>query len=214
MENQKLFDNVFLTQELEYPSSFSSPCTSSDNECSLPDLNSLKPYDFEPEIPSVSEEEEIDQPSENKSKSRIGNTDWCECGECRPMDTETESLCCLDTNEVPEEYFEGKKCVSKSDQFHMVCIAKPVLKTALSALNNLRGDEMKKNPGHKYAGYKQYTWWVHNHLGFGVRKVIPSCSVLAIRITYPAPDAKYIPFMEYKEEEKRLLEEDDTSRRR
>ena len=61
----------------------------------------------------------------------------------------------------------------------------------------------------RYAGYKQFTWWVLNHLGFGVRKVIPSCAVWAIRETYPAPDDKYIPFMEYKEEEKRLVTEEE-----
>lgn len=61
----------------------------------------------------------------------------------------------------------------------------------------------------RYAGYKQFTWWVHNHLGFGVRKVIPSCAVWAIRETYPAPDGKYIPFMEYKEEGKRLVTEEE-----
>ena len=32
---------------------------------------------------------------------RIGNTDWCLCGRF------TESLCCKETNEIPEEYFEG-----------------------------------------------------------------------------------------------------------
>ena len=64
----------------------------------------------------------------------------------------------------------------------------------------------------RYAGYKQFTWWVHNHLGFGLRKVMPSCAVWAIRIEYPALDNKYIPFMEYKEEEKRLMRiEEETS---
>ena len=105
-------NNFDFTQELEYPTPSScSSGESSDSEDSLPDLNSLKPYDFEPEIPYVSEEEEVtqSQTSESKSKSRIGNTDWCQCGECKPMDTEAESLCCLDTNEVPEEYFEGNQ---------------------------------------------------------------------------------------------------------
>ena len=61
----------------------------------------------------------------------------------------------------------------------------------------------------RYAGYKQFTWWVHNHLGFGVRKVIPSCAVWGISETYPAPDGKYISFMEYKEEGKRLVTEEE-----
>ena len=32
-----------------------------------------------------------------------------------------------------------------------------------------------------YTGYKQDAWWLHNYLRQGVRKVIPSCTLLAIR---------------------------------
>jgi len=39
---------------------------------------------------------------------RIGNVNWCICGKCEPMKTEAESFCCLDANEVPDEYFEDK----------------------------------------------------------------------------------------------------------
>ena len=49
------------------------------------------------------------------------------------------------------------------------------------------------------------TWWVHNHLGKGVRKVIPSCAVCQIRVTYPSEDGKYIPFMESIEDENRVI---------
>ena len=40
---------------------------------------------------------------------RINNTDWCKCGGfCGAMKTNCESLCCRDTNEIPDEYFNGK----------------------------------------------------------------------------------------------------------
>ena len=76
-------------------------------------------------------------------------------------------------------------------------------------MNDLRGDNLTdtSNCAYRYAGYKQYTWWVHNNLGKGVRKVIPSCAVWAIRNNYPSKDGKYIPFVESKEGEKRLTEE-------
>ena len=38
---------------------------------------------------------------------RIGDTNWCKCGLCQPMESKAESLCCLDTNEVPNDYFDG-----------------------------------------------------------------------------------------------------------
>ena len=99
----------------------------------------------------------------------------------------------------------GHRCITESEGYHMVCLAKHVLNTTLSALNRLRGDPMENidNKALRYAGYKQYTFWVHNHLGLGVRKVIPSCSVWKIRDTYPSKDQKYIPFKEYLEDKER-----------
>ena len=89
----------------------SSESDESGNE-SFPDLNKLKPYDLEPRISSSdlsssSNENSSDDDSETAEESRIGNVDWCLCGKCLPMTTYTESICCLDTNEVPDEYFEG-----------------------------------------------------------------------------------------------------------
>ena len=50
-------NNFFITQKLQYPTSSSSSCESSDSEDSLPDIGSLKPYDFEPETPYPEEEQ-------------------------------------------------------------------------------------------------------------------------------------------------------------
>ena len=55
----------------------------------------MKPYDFEPEI-SYAEEEQTPESVQSILTSRIGNIHWCLCGECKPMETEAESLCCLD----------------------------------------------------------------------------------------------------------------------
>ena len=190
----------------------SSPSEEQSDDDSFPELSFLKPYDFEPLVDLDENENDLSNPKANEQgePSRIGNTNWCKCGNCKPMDSEAESLCCLDTNEVPDEYFEGNTCIILSEGFSTVCLSKHTLKTALSALNDLRGDSIKtdrNNCSYRYAGYKQFTWWVHNNLGKGVRKVIPSCSVWAIRTKYPSEDSKYAPFMEYEEEERRVLEE-------
>ena len=91
----------------------------------------------------------------------------------------TESLCCQDTNEVSEELSEGQKCITKPSRFKIVCMEKPVLHASLLALNYVRGDSMENldNSSYRFAVYKQYTFWEHNYLGKGVRKVIPSCAV-------------------------------------
>ena len=49
--------------------------------------------------------------SEAEKQRRIGDTDWCQCGECKPMTTHTEGLCCQYTNENLEELFEGKNAL-------------------------------------------------------------------------------------------------------
>ena len=54
-------------------------------------------------------------------------------------------------------------------------------KTSITVLHtvNQYGDSMENldNSSYRFAGYKQYSFWVHNYLGKGVRKVIPSCAV-------------------------------------
>ena len=72
-------------------------------------------------------------------------------------------------------------------------------------LNNLRGDALVyENDAFRYAAYRQFMWWIHNSLGKGVRRVIPSCAIWAIRNKYPQEEGKYyVPFREAQEEEDR-----------
>ena len=72
-------------------------------------VGDLRPYDFEP-VPShpVSQQGSNDCAQATSSQTRKGNTDWCECGKCRSMDTEDETKCCRDDDEVPECYFYDK----------------------------------------------------------------------------------------------------------
>ena len=58
----------------------------------------------------------------------------------------------------------------------------------------------RRNTSMRYAGYRQYTWWVHNHLGKGVRKVIASCAIWTIRDMYPEQNGYYVPYQEAKDE--------------
>ena len=86
---------------------------SSSSSISIPNISKLQPCDLEPTLPSStvssnSNSDECTSDSEQE-KERIGNTDSYVCGgKCRPMESYTESLCCRETNEVPDEYFEGE----------------------------------------------------------------------------------------------------------
>ena len=71
---------------------------------------------------------DTDEPEELE---RIGNINWCNCF---AMETNTESLCCHDKNEVPDVLFEGMFfiCISvclllwfsKLFLFHMFLVIK------------------------------------------------------------------------------------------
>ena len=90
-------------------SDISSRSESSDNG-SIPDIGLLKPCGHKPRRTSFDKGSLSDDSSACSTDSetlRIGNTDWCLCGRCLPMETYTESLCCKEINEIPEEYFEG-----------------------------------------------------------------------------------------------------------
>ena len=90
-------------------SDISSSSESSDND-NIPDIGLLKPYDHESQRTSFDEGSLSDVSSTCSTDSetlRIGNTDCCLCGRCVPMETYAESLCCKETNKIPEEYFEG-----------------------------------------------------------------------------------------------------------
>ena len=69
----------------------------SENE--IPDINSLKTFEFEPktsieDIGSSSSDDE-EEGIEDKVK-RIGSSEWCKRSkQCKPMKRYTESLCCL-----------------------------------------------------------------------------------------------------------------------
>ena len=138
-----------------------------DDDDELTNLNEhLKLYNYEPscqprkDFISNSENDKDSGVSSdsNQERSSKGNTNWLACGHCRVMETEIESVCCRDTNEAPHNYFEGHKCITKSEGFKMVCLSKPVLDTALSVFNHFRGESIKNidNKSYRFAGYKQY----------------------------------------------------------
>ena len=188
----------------------------SESEINDIDVQNLRPYEFEPELSdgsndsadeagdsqSVSSDEEDHE--EDTNATRIGNTDWCTCSCCRTMTTYEESICCKD--DVPQDRLGDHSCITAHDDFAVVILHEAVLKTTLSMLNNLRGDSLNyENNALRYAAYRQFTWWIYNRLGQGVRRVIPSCVLWAIRDRYPDVNGAYVPFQEATEEDNRLL---------
>lgn len=145
---------------------------------------------------SVEDHDSLNDSTTRERRSK--NTSWCKCGKCKSMETEEESVCCEEMLEIEEERFQGKKCISEVCEFEAVCLNSAVLKTALIAyVNGLKNSKINgtfDNKNMRFSGYKQYTFWIHNKLGKGVRRVIPSCVVWAIRDRFPDILGNYVRF--------------------
>ena len=155
-----------------------------DDDDELTNLNEhLKPYNYEPScqprkdfISNSENDEDSDVSSDsNQEVSGKGNTNWCACGHCRALETEIESICCRDTNKVPDNYFDGRKCITESEGFKMVCFSKSLLDTALSVFNHFRGDSIQiliRSHTTSLIINNTFSGYIIN-LEKGVRKVIP-----------------------------------------
>ena len=132
-------------------------------------------------LQSANEGPEQDQPSNQASPQ------WCVCGNCQPMGTPTEDVCCRKTS-----------CVTRHEEFYLLCINYLVLTVAILGRVDIRADPIDYSPSsYRKAAYRQYIYWVHGYLGRGNRRVIPSCVVLAIRRWFPSPTGVYMGFREY-----------------
>ena len=54
------------------------------------------------------------------------------------MESEEESKCCKESDEIPEDYFGGKVCITENENFKLVCLATEVLRTTLHALTYIK----------------------------------------------------------------------------
>ena len=55
---------------------------------------------------------------EEQQEFRTGHTNWCSCEKCKAMLTDEESLCCRDTNDIPDNYFQG---LHKPSNIYSLC---------------------------------------------------------------------------------------------
>ena len=68
---------------------------------------SIQPYQFEPFFQDNRQQVEENTPRNNsQTQSRAGNLVWCQCGHCREMETDVESLCYKE--EVSDNFFQEK----------------------------------------------------------------------------------------------------------
>ena len=121
-------------------------------------MKCFTPYMFEPEkddvssISSSSSEVEHEDENDSESKtnleksSRVGNLQWCTCGECNIEKRDIDCLCCQEIDALNSKFGrENTSCVIKSIEFETLSINKLVLENVLTGLHELRGDHMAKH---------------------------------------------------------------------
>ncbi|XP_070177849.1 uncharacterized protein [Littorina saxatilis] len=69
--------------------------------------------------------------------NRLGNTEWCECGNCVEMQKVEECNCCTESTQIMEKLNSrrppekpGITCITQLPSFESVCLNPDVLETA------------------------------------------------------------------------------------
>eukprot|EP00117_Sycon_ciliatum_P004805 scpid85745/ scgid3655/ len=196
--------------------------------------DTIQPYRFQPrrtleesessgedESPNEDTDEELERLS---FESRMGNTEWCKCGNCCPMTTAKESFCCQEFAHVRGKLSDSggpqaanghcpscscevemeAHCIVDHPDFYAVCLTKAVLDTALVGFHDVAHQAIPYPPpnrSYRYACYRQFTWFVCGLLGRKVRRVVPACVVGKIREAFPEASGKYTVFLQAEESE-------------
>ncbi|ELU14887.1 hypothetical protein CAPTEDRAFT_187688, partial [Capitella teleta] len=78
---------------------------------------------------SDSDEEDVD-----RDLCRVGNIEWCKCGQCKPMDSASESCCCQEHEHVASKLNEMQPdppaCIAHTPMFADLCLKLHVLEVA------------------------------------------------------------------------------------
>jgi hypothetical protein len=102
------------------------------------------------------------------------------------MPTQEENKCCCET---------PMPCITTQPLFSQLVLDGNVLDIAMRYREDvLVVHPQRNNENFRHAAYRQYVLWQHGRLGRGNRRVVPSCSVLAIRSRYPSPNGFYVGY--------------------
>ncbi|XP_066917037.1 uncharacterized protein [Clytia hemisphaerica] len=123
---------------------------------------------------SEESDEELEPYKFEPSASEGESTQW---DDSESSESEDDNPATKYVRKDPEEWCKkcGYCCIIDHPSFTAVCLNKDVLTW-------------------RYAGYRQFAWWVHKRLGKHIRRVIPSCTICRIRAEFEDPNANYTQF--------------------
>ena len=62
---------------------------------------------------------------------RMNNNEWCRCGNCRPMQSAIECICCRELRNCQQFFSQSVECITMHPDLSKVCLERAVLRTAL-----------------------------------------------------------------------------------
>ncbi|XP_014676347.1 PREDICTED: P2X purinoceptor 7-like [Priapulus caudatus] len=175
----------------------------------IEDPYNVQPYQYEPILrqirPDESDDESDDEVEDEDAEhapafraERVGNTDWCECGNCLPMGNGLESRCCQENSVLTEKIQEeGLTCIIEHEGFDVNCLNRHVLECSFWTYAQEQGpigDEEPINELYRYIAYRRFVTWTYHRLGRKNRRVLPSCVVSRIRAQWESEDFNYKGF--------------------
>ena len=131
-------------------------------------MKTFNPYMYEPErdVSTCSDECDVSDFDKNKFEEcsgdnvRVGNLDWCKCGNCLVGKREIDCLCCFEAHALNSKFdTENISCIIQSKEFEMLCTSEIVVKNVRTGLHETRGDHLEDNFSNqslRYAAYKQF----------------------------------------------------------
>jgi hypothetical protein len=88
-------------------------------------------------------------------------------------------------------------CITQHPDFEATVLCQSVLTVSIRMRNNLRRTSQREPFTHdllRHQAYTQFSMWVHNKLGRGVRRVVPACAVHLVHKAYPDARGQYHGF--------------------
>ena len=103
----------------------------SDSESSMGEF-SAQWYQYGPEFTEEELASIVNQPKNAMTKlERSFDLTWRNCGECMIMLSRRESICCQEFEHYMAEYLsQSASCISRHQDFELVCLNSAVLETA------------------------------------------------------------------------------------
>ncbi len=78
----------------------------------------------------------------DEGEARPQNTEWCRCGNCTPMPTADECVCCQEMADISHRFMdhrpdqEGPECITQNPRLATVCLDTEILDICLLMMSN------------------------------------------------------------------------------